>query len=407
MFKRLLFVAALCLPSFLLCQVTEDTKQAFLNRDQFLFAVKHDKNVDGAVPFEDHALNQIFIKVSIDGSEYNFLFDTGAITIVSDEILQKLQLKESFSNNLIDAGGSVQKEKFYQLEGLSIGTTLFKNISVASKDLSSLSTNLCVKLDGLLGSNIIRTLNWKIDYKNSTLSFRTGSFKPGVKSDRIAFEENFSGSPQLKLVMGEYNFPALLDLGNNQEINLPDSLFFKSYKRMSHMLKKGRGNNYFTLYKREAYTVHAGVLDSIYFADKLYKAQVMRIEPSPLPLVGNKFFKRFGEFIIDYDRHEVYIPKTPVDTERSEMTFGFTPLLTDGKLIISFVWQGSDAERNGLETGSIIKEINGKNTENLKQEEWCTLRSELMGFDTLSLSVVTPGGKQVKIQVKKYNLFAN
>ena len=149
---------------------TPTEQQAIENRDKYLYAVScSQKRFTDKIPFDDYDLSQIFITVLIQGKPYLFLYDTGAITIISDEIREALNLDLLYQNKMVDASNITHKETFYKLDDLTIGTTKFKNIGVASQNLDKFSQKMCLQIDGILGSNIIRTLNWKIDYKNKQL----------------------------------------------------------------------------------------------------------------------------------------------------------------------------------------------------------------------------------------------
>jgi hypothetical protein len=163
-----------------LAQTAED-KAKIAHRDKYLFAVTTgSKNFVETIPFT-LVNNLMFVTTQINGINYNFLFDTGAVTILSTKLQKKLQLKEAMRNALIDASGKEQAERFYTLSTLKLGGINFNNVGAAAMDLAKMSEQFCTPIDGIIGSNLMRSCYWKIDYKNKVLVFSDKKIKPTGK----------------------------------------------------------------------------------------------------------------------------------------------------------------------------------------------------------------------------------
>lgn len=382
---------------------TAEEKAKIANRDKYLFGARiENKNFVEKIPFTQ-VNNLIFITVEIQGTAYNFLFDTGAVTILSSRLREKLQLKEAMRNNLIDASGKEQAEIFYSLEKIKIGSIIFNNIGTASMDFTAMSEQFCTTMDGIIGANLMRNCYWKIDYKNKVLEFSDKKIKPAVKAYELPFEENFSGTPLVKLFFGNYNFQALFDTGNNQSFNFPDSLYFKSSASKNKILRRGAGSTEFTLYGNREIINHASIMDSVTIGTRLFQKQAVRVSPSPLPLLGNKFLMQFEEVILDWKKHLIYFP---VDYRAEEplKTLGFDPLFTEGKVVVSFLWEGSEAQKQGLELGDTIIAINGESLGLITPERWCTLREIVKSEDRLAMRIRKKDGTEKSYEFKRYNL---
>jgi len=382
---------------------TAQDKAKIAKRDKYLFAVNTgSKNFVETIPFT-LVNNLIFVTPQIEGVNYNFLFDTGAVTILSSKLQEKLQLKESMRNTLIDASGKEQAEKFYTVNTLKLGAVNFNNIGAAAMDMEKMSEQFCTPIDGIIGANLMRSCYWKIDYKNKVLVFSDKKIKPASKSYELPFEENFSGTPLVKLFFGNYNFQTLFDTGNNQSFNFPDSLYFKSSASKNKVVQRGSGNTEFTLYGNKNIVNHAAILDSITIGTRLFEKQVVRVSPSPLPLLGNKFLMQFDDVILDWKKHLIYLP---LDYHRAEplSTLGFDPLLTEGKVVVSYLWDGSDVQRQGLELGDVIIALDGQLMESVTPEQWCTLRETVKHKSTLTIKVRKRDATTVSYQIKRFNL---
>ncbi|WP_423779139.1 retropepsin-like aspartic protease [Algoriphagus aquimarinus] len=60
------------------------------------FYSKYVRNVPEIIPFEV-IRNSVLFKVEIEGKLYTFLFDTGARTVISPKLKEKLNIKETGS----------------------------------------------------------------------------------------------------------------------------------------------------------------------------------------------------------------------------------------------------------------------------------------------------------------------
>jgi len=94
----------------------------------------------------------IFIKVRINNSEkkYNFILDTGALTIVSQQVAQELGLQNVVEVQAGGTGGKSKKINLVQLKSITVGNSGVQNIAAGVVDFSE---QLGKDIDGLLGSN--------------------------------------------------------------------------------------------------------------------------------------------------------------------------------------------------------------------------------------------------------------
>jgi predicted aspartyl protease len=402
-------ILLLLLPLFTFSQTKQEQKEAFAKRDKYLFAAKPvQKDFMVTVPYTSDR-DQIIVPVVIAGETYHFLWDTGATTIISSQLKEKLGLNKVFNNKLSDATGKVQEEDIYNVGTLQFGGITFTGVVAPAVDLSKFEKLFCIKLDGLLGTNIMRTCNWKIDYGNKIVSFSDKKIKPQGKVREIKFTENFSGSPLLTQYVGEYNYQSLMDTGYNGGINMPDSIFFKSRISKKLHYKKSTGNSAMTIFTNTPDTEYAVVLDSLHIGDYFIKNQVVKITSGNIPLTGNEFFKNFETVIIDWDKHKIYVPDVVVKEVTELETFGFTPVFVDGTLAVNLIWDGSAAQKQGMELGDVITSLNGANTKNMPQEKWCELlkdfKDEKKLQKTMDLTLLKKDGSEQKLSLIEYNVF--
>jgi hypothetical protein len=399
------FLLLVLAPLLVLSQTKQEKKEA-LQKQKMLFSVKPlQKGFIETIAFDD-SFDQIIVPVKINGKTYNFMFDTGAVTVLSASLREELLLQPLFSNDFRDGSGTVQQQQIYSLPPVQLGTITFSNVSGAVIDMSKFSKMFCIKIDGIFGTNIMRTCRWKIDYTNKQLTFSDKKIKPSGKVLEIDFEEGFSGSPMLNQRMGGYSFQSIMDTGYNGMFSLPDSLFFKSTKAKALKAHKIYGKSSLTLFDDKPTTEHLVLLDSIYIGKHLIKNKTARIEGNML-LIGNKFFKDFGEVILDWEKQKVYLADVSVKEDKECAVFGFTPLRTDAGVSVGTLWENSNAQQLGMELGDAITDINGISVTNAPQEIWCTVVA-LFKEDTaqeISVSIRKKDGSQKSLLLKKYNAF--
>ena len=392
-------------------QTKEEIKEATKKRDRYLFAAKPvQKKFNETVAYEeDHEL--ALIPVTIDGKTYTFLFDTGATTVVSTELRDRLGLKVLFSNKLVDGSGTVNDEKIYGMDALQLGSVTFTNVAVAAMDFSKFEEMFCVKLDGIFGTNLMRTAHWKIDYNNKSITFSDKRIKPEGKTTAIDFIEGFSGSPMIKHYFGEYNYYSMMDTGYNGNFSFPDSLFFKSRKSKELNYKRSMGRSSVTLYESKPNAEYTVMIDSIQMDSYFMKNQIARVSPGDIALTGNATFAKFGTIILDWKSHKIYVPDMTIKDDTDLPTYGFNPWFSNNTLHVGLVWDDSPAGKQGMEVGDVITSINGTDTKTLSQETWCKLlefftnREEKQG--TMVLTLLKKDGSTKKLELAKYDIYKN
>lgn len=403
--KRIYILMCLLFPLLLMAQSKAERKEA-IKKQKVLFSVSTPhKNFLGTLAF-DNQCNMIIVPVTIEGTVYNFLFDTGAVTIVSPQLQEKLKLKPLYSSKLIDGAGIVQEEEFYTLKSLQLGNIAFNNITTAVMDLSKFEKMFCTKLDGVFGTNIMRQCNWKVDYINNKITFSDKKIKPEWEAVKIDFRESYSGSPLLIQYMGGKFFYTTMDTGFNGSISVQDSLYFKSKKAGKLKEYKSYGKSSLTLFNTQSETVeHLVRLDTMYLGDKLFKNKLVDIEAGGM-LIGNQFFKEFGEIIIDWRKEKLYLKDVPVKEDTDHKTFGFLPLRTDEGVFVGSVWEGSKAQKLGMEPGDIILSINGVDLTNAKQDVWCGLVPVFLDdvAAKVTVAIKKTDGTVKEMELEEYNI---
>ncbi len=138
------------------------------------YAKKHfaKKNIS-VVPFELQSHIPVF-KAKINGKIYNFGLDSGAETnLMSEKLLNKLskQLTDKEESTL----GGVGKTKTKVFKGIlkkaQIGNKDFKNMNTLFSSISHLNEGYKLKIDGLMGYELLSKQKTLVSYKRKELIF--------------------------------------------------------------------------------------------------------------------------------------------------------------------------------------------------------------------------------------------
>ena len=378
---------SLCLLLLLLICISCGTNQKQEKfRDKYMFSVKMgNSNFTENISFNDE-MGLMIIPVTIEGKVYDFLFDTGSVTMVSKELQGVLnEIEEDKTQfTITDASGNKNQANFSILPEITIGNIDFLHVGVNVQDLSNFETR-CISVDGIIGANLMRKCSWKINFPDKTITFSDNVENLQITDPYInfPFEENFSGNPRTKLKWAQWDFWAMWDTGYNSSIQIPDSLFLKSDKYKNTPLVSGKGLTTATLYgkEHEIDKQYSALLDSILFIEKMrsdrtfvanyvLEDEPVLIAPYPAsPLIGTKFMKPAEEVLLDWENHKIVFKENLLSN--SINTFGFAPFKIENSVQIVSIWDDSPAQKQGLRVGDTIVSFYGKSVEDITLKEWC------------------------------------
>src|ERR1700756_5820399 len=110
-------------------------------------------------------ISLIILNVKIKGHPYRFIFDTGAgATLVSKEISDALGLK-TVGEIQVEAGNNVTKAVSVSvIDTLHLDGFYYTNVGVLVNDIKQIPEMACIHVDGVLGINAIKLINWQINY---------------------------------------------------------------------------------------------------------------------------------------------------------------------------------------------------------------------------------------------------
>lgn len=133
------------------------------------FYSKYVRNVPLVIPLEVIRHSMIF-DMEIEGETYNFLFDTGAGTIISPELKNKYDLDSIGNHHMVDFYGNFAEIPTYSLPELNLDKLSRENLEVAIlRPLQNFQ--FCdIKIDGILGLEYFDGKVIKLDLRKGELT---------------------------------------------------------------------------------------------------------------------------------------------------------------------------------------------------------------------------------------------
>ena len=319
------------------------------------------------------------VQVTIDGTEYHFLFDTDAPTTIPEHLVKSLNLKEVSKIKLHDSGGRQLDRSLYQLPLLTVANVKFQDFVVSTANFDKISPVSCLGFDGILGYNFIRDLKVKIDYNNqeitlSDITIPHDNYTPLA----IHFEPKKGPLVEINFAFGSGYF--IFDTGKNTDIQLGNPAVIPNFDSQGYEFRETFGtfsasiaNNNTNRLKR-TYVVKDFSLDSMLHVQSF----PISVDNSNAYLIGNSFLKHFT-VILDLPGQKAYFQKINKENlnEGFEESFGFTPFWSKKKgLFISALTSKTPAAKACLKIGDKILSLNGKDVSQMGKEGFCKLLKE-------------------------------
>jgi predicted aspartyl protease len=303
----------------------------------------NDKEYYEVIPYETE-IGKIILPVTINNKTYRFLLDTGAPNLFSTELLKEINVAEGDSINVNDANNQDQKMKFAVVPQLKIGNLVFENQAGLIYNFEEHNLLSCYKIDGFIGSNLLRNSIIKMNGANKTIII-TNKIK-SLKIDKKPIKMKLYGNQKSPFV--ELKF-----VGKNNEKASDMVLVDTGMDGLYDMSKRA-----YTIFENskifEALYTAKGIGDSgLFGAGDSSEQKLLEIENANLnqQIINNIMvsttlddnsrigldFLKYGDITLDFLNKKFYF-ESPKTIDVKEKTPKFFTSVQNDKVVIGIVW---------------------------------------------------------------------
>lgn len=342
------------------------------------------------------------LKIEINGIEYTFIFDTGAMgSYVSDRMsISNANLGKAISSNYYDNDDTLDVASL----NFKIGDAEFVDCSFLVGDLSAINEAMCTDVHGILGMNVIGKYNWRIDPIAKTIMWSFNAIETDSSFVRIETQLYQDIIPLISLTFDNITFLTMIDTGSDGFLSLNPLVLKKS--------SKFRKTKFFSGYGYFEQTINTALygkfktkrLDTIYLAKDYYILDAPTHEAYSLPTLGSSFLNQFI-WIMNADTQAIFFKPVLLNTLSNLLVFDAVLGVTDSLLLVSSVMKNSVADKSGLKPGARIISVDEFDTGNITNEYWCTIAPILKERNSIAVISKTPKGKIKRVELKNRPFF--
>ncbi len=328
------------------------------------------------IPFE-YRLGLIVIEVEIKGVKYDFLLDTGAVTTLSPELVQKLDLRSVGKEQVYGIDGKSSELNFVKLEKISVDSLDFLNIGAAVTDFNKISTLKCLNVQGFLGANLMKESIWHFNFQKKEITIYSNKEDLIIPTNhkKSKLFVGYGGVPSITTrskgykflnTAVDFGFSGGIVLSSRDFINLKNTASIKAYI-------SGFGSSSVGIFSDEQSTIFSkGIIDEFEVGEIKINDAIVNFPQNGGRILGLSFFKDYLVILNWFDK-EIIISENITSERPKYKTYGYGMSLKNNKLIIDFIYEGSNASKIGLRLGDQIISINDIETSYLSDENYCEI----------------------------------
>lgn len=323
------------------------------------------------IPFEKDGLMYIKVKVNEHETPLNFVFDTGASTVVLDEkVAAKIGVKTNYQQPAEGAAGT----EMYNIalsQSIHIQDVTLTDTHMVLVDLERLSKKGNLKIDGIIGNNIMQKFVTKIDYDQQEIKLYNTVEEISEKTEYEEIQATFDYSqiPQIELeftLENDQKFKGnfLFDSGANMTflLNTPfvkeNNMETRIGKTIENKAESLTTSSNFKIGKVKNAQLGKFTFDEMPIDLSNSKAGVMASKEYT-GILGIKIINRF-HIILDYKNQKVYLKPNKTFANTFEFPRSGISLTEEaGEIKISNVVTAAEAYQKGIREGDQLLEIDG------------------------------------------------
>lgn len=358
------------------------------------------------IPYE-YVNGKIIIPVNIENKTYRFLFDTGAPNLIASHLKNSLGYNSGKRISVNDANNASSTMEMINVPHFTIGNVTFKNNATLVFDIENNLIFDCFKIDGIIGSNILRKSVVQILH-NKRLLIITNTPK------KLKLDKSFA-SP-LKLVGNQSSPYITIQLKGGKKIANENVLFDTGMSGFYDMRLK----NYKTLKRHEIYTtlsegkgsssigMFGNAKNNILYRAKIphlivngydFKNVITSTTTDNNSRIGSELIEH-GNVTVDFKNKQFYFQPFENTVDLDEKLHGFSPTIKNDKAIVGIVWDKELAKK--ISFGDEILKVNDIDFQTMDICDLFTKKSIFNKNDTLEIHIRNNQGETKQLILNKH-----
>lgn len=351
----------------------------------------------------------IVIEAKIQNSSYNFLIDTGSSNILTKELAAKLDLKLLGTEKISDINSKKYDADYTVIENIKIGDIDFNGTIAAITDLNEITEISCIKIDGIIGSNLMRKAVWDFDFKNQLITFTNNENKLNFPSDYIE-SKMFIGTAGIPSVIvninGQRTLNNKVDFGNAGD-NILRIDYFKNQidNGLIKKVAKANGKSFGAFGRSKNNDLYHVIIDEMELGKHTVNNIFANVKQGSGGNLGLEFFKNY-RVMLNWHTKKLKMVQVSEPDKDEYLTYGFNILNEGNSIIVNYITESSSASKY-LEQGDVILRINNTDYSDISEDDYCNiLYGKFIYNNTEPLAItVKRNGQEVDLQLIKTELF--
>ncbi len=313
--------------------------------------------------------NHVYLNdVVLDGrGPYTFVLDSGGDYIVTPEVAAAVQAKSSGALRLQGVGSATEGAAFTHIDSIAIGGAVVRNQYMLVLPIATgFGVAEGMKIDGMVGYQLLARFLTTIDYANSALTLAVPSALPASAPGAAAIAFYFDGTiPRIPVAVDGVTTSAEVDTGNRAGLEL-SSAFLATHPAIAALAKTAPtvvgfgvgGPSYARLGRISTLQIGPYAVSNSVASFTVANKGVLD-DPFNPANVGDAIWRRF-ELTFDYAHNQLLLAKNAVfDTPFTYDRSGLFLIDATGAYTVLSVLADSPAAAAGLAKGDVILGING------------------------------------------------
>jgi hypothetical protein len=352
--------------------------------------ISYAQSFQDTIPFRND-LGLIIIPVTFNGVEKQFAFDTGAQYSVSYGWAKKELKKTRKTITVSSSSGLKSKMRFYKSGTIMLGSRKIRKHKILNAKKNEIFS--CHRIDGILGVDITKELNWYIDYERKILIMYPSNYIPESIKNMHPLDFNFrSNRPYVYLTTKNSRFKFLLDTGASGSSNIS--------RRNYNLTDIGEFDQ--TSFYTGSFDVNGTLTSSRPIIFQFPEATSGEVTLSPIVYYDNKKSSKIGNelwrgkhLFMSLKHDQLYLSSDTL--HQQYMNYPCAIIYRKGKMRVMLIEENSQLWNMGIRQGDEILSYNGK-----KFTDFCSLDQyqRTIVRSGKSFEIELTSGKKVTISKK-------